>query len=393
VQAQDAALFTAAERILSEAVGQPLQFDSIERLTGPDGSKTLYRCRAAFGPGTTGAFVIKKGPPRPAVPDSAVGGGHGGFCHDWAGAEFLSSLAGRPPISPRYYGGDLYHGFFVLEDLGEHRSLVEPLLGSDAASAEAGLMKYGACLGSLHAATAGSAGAFEALFAARFPRQPPFVEEVDGLEARLSDVQSLLDALGVPTAPELAAEMQRVGEAGSRPGPFLAYLHGDPCPDNLFDLGDHYRLIDFEWGHFGHALLDAVYPRMIWPSCWCAHRLPEATLGRMENRYRMELVQGCPVAQDDAAWETAMVDMCALTLINRLGWDLPGALKADRQRGRATVRQRTLAQLEAFVQTTETFRRRPALRAAASRLRDVLRACWADTPPLGTYPALGGEPA
>jgi hypothetical protein len=292
-----------------------------------------------------------------------------------------------PPISPRYYGGDTAHGFFIMEDLGEHRSLVEPLLHGNRAGAESGLLKYGTCLGRLHAATAGKAEALEALFAARFPGQGPFTEEVHQLEARMAQVKSLLDGLDVPFHGALASEMQTVWEAATRPGPFLTYIHGDPCPDNLFDLGDHDRLIDFEWGHFGHALLDAVYPRMLWPSCWCANRLPEAAITHLENGYRTALMQGCPAAQDDAAWETGLAAMCALTLVNRLGWDLPGALRADRTRGMATVRQRTLAQLQAFVTTAEAMHKLPALLGAAGRLLEVLQARWAETPPLAYFPA------
>jgi DNA-3-methyladenine glycosylase I len=37
---------------------------------------------------------------------------------------------------------------------------------------------------------------------------------------------------------------------------------------------DELRLIDFEFGRLGHALMDGTYGRMIFPSCWCANRLP-----------------------------------------------------------------------------------------------------------------------
>jgi hypothetical protein len=50
-------------------------------------------------------------------------------------------------------------------------------------------------------------------------------------------------------------------------------------------------------------------------------------------------------------------------------------------------RQRTLAQLEAFIKTAEMFHKLPALREAASHLFSLLQMLWVDTPPLSLYPA------
>jgi hypothetical protein len=383
---QNTSPMRAAEKIVSNSLGRPINFTSTERLTGPGGSSILYRCFATSGSEPAGTFIIKKTAGSLFSVENLDAWEVRGFFNDWMGAEFLSSLNPDDPISPLFYGGDLSQGFFVLEDLGEHRSLVGPLLHGDAASVETGLVKYYTCLGTLHAMTAGKAGVFGAMFSAKFPGQP-FAEEIHELGERMKNLQLCLDQLGVPTNSRLVGEIKAVTGAVSLPGPFLVYIHSDPCPDNLFDLGDRYRFIDFEWGHFGHALLDAVYPRMIWPSCWCANRLPEEMIARMENSYRAELIQGCPEAQEDAVWETALVHMCGITMLNRLGWDLERGLKEDHKRGIATIRQRILAQLEAFIKTSETFHRLPALRGAASHLFSLLQVRWVETPPLPLYPA------
>lgn len=384
---QNTSLIRAAETIVSNSSGRPISFTSMERLTGPGQSSTLYRCFAASGSEPAGTFIIKTAAGSPFSIENLDALEVRGFFNDWKGAEFLSSLLPDDPISPLFYGGDLSQGFFVLEDLGEHRSLVDPLLHGDAVSAETGLLKYYACLGTLHAMTAGKAGVFGAMFSAKFPGQQPFADELHELGARMKKVQQQLDQLGVPTNSRLVGEIQAVTDAVSLPGPFLVYIHSDPCPDNVFDLGDRYRLIDFEWGHFGHALLDAVYPRMIWPSCWCANRLPEEMIARMENSYRAELIRGCPEAQENAVWEPALVHMCGITMLNRLGWDLERVLEGDHKRGIATIRQRILAQLEAFIKTSEAFHRLPALRGAASHLFSLLQVRWVETPPLPLYPA------
>jgi hypothetical protein len=364
----------------------------MERLTGPDGSKTLFRCLAVSGGEPAGAFILKLAGSHFSI-DNLHAWENRGFFNDWMGAEFLSSLHPDNPISPLFYGGDLGEGFFVLEDLGEPRSLVDPLLHGDAASVEAGLLKYAVCLGTLHASSAGKAGEFEARFSARFPGRKPFADELHELGARMKKVQQQLAALGMPNNGRLVEEIGAVTEAVSRPGPFLVFMHSDPCPDNLFDLGDHYRLIDFESSHFGHALLDIVHPRMFWPGCWCANRLPDTMIARLENVYRAELIRGCPEAQENVIWETALVHMCGITLLSKLSSDLERALTADRQQGLATMRQRDLAHLEAFIKTSEAFNKLPALRGAASQLYTMLQARWAETAPLPFYPAFDRPPA
>lgn len=384
---QNTSLIKSAETMIANSLRKAIKFTAMERLTGPGGDSILYRCFAASGSELTSTFIIKKAA-RSLLSVENLNAEQGRrFLNGWVGAEFLSSLHLDNPISPYFYGGDLEQGFFVLEDLGAHRNLVDPLLHGDPVSAESGLMKYYTCLETLHAMTAGKAEEFEVMFSARFPGQQPFAEELLGIGIRMQKVQELLDQLGVPTSSEIASEMEAVTGAVTQPGPFLTYIHADPCPDNLFDMGDRYRLIDFEWGHFGHALLDAVYPRMLWPSCWCASRLPEEVVASIENSYRARLIQGCPEAQEDAVWELGLVSMCGMTLLNRLAWDLERALQEDHKRGIASIRQRTLAQLEAFIKTAEAFHKLPALCGVASHLYSLLRMRWIDTPPLTLFPA------
>jgi hypothetical protein len=359
----------------------------MERLTGRGGESILDRGLSTLASEAASSFMIKKSARSLLSVENLSTEQGKRFLNDWVGAEFLSSLLPDNRISPVFYGGDLEQGFFVLEDLGEHHNLVNPLLQGDAVNAEDGLLKYCIALGTLHAMTSGKARVYEAMFSARFPGQQPFAEELLGIVERMQSVYELLEHLGIPATKEMDHELKEVTDAVSRPGPFLAYIHADPCPDNLFDMGDHYRFIDFEWGHFGHALLDAVYPRMMWPSCWCANRLPDEILTQMESNYRAKLIEGCPQTQEDAVWELGFVQMCAMTLLNRLAWDLEQALPEDRKRGIASIRQRILAQLESFTKTSENFHKLPALCGIASQLYSLLQTRWADTVPLPLYPA------
>ena len=147
------------------------------------------------------------------------------------------------------------------------------------------------------------------------------------------------------------------------------------------------RLIDFEFGRFGHALMDGTYGRMLFPTCWCANRLPSALVSRMETVYRAELVKGCPEAQEDRIFEGALVRVCGFWLLSTLNRDLEHALDADRTWGIATIRQRLLARVETFIMTAEEYDHLPALRGMASRLLEVLHKAWHETHPLPLYPA------
>lgn len=209
------------------------------------------------------------------------------------------------------------------------------------------------------------------------------------LDERIERLHAGLRRLDVHVGAAFLQELEMVRATIDRPGPFLTYIHGDPCPDNLFLVGDRAHLIDFEFGRFGHALIDGVYGRMMFPTCWCANRLPDTVLSRIESAYRAELVKGCPEAQDDRVFEAALVRVCAFWWLNTLGWHLEGALRDDRTWGIATVRSRLLARLEVFLTIAGARAELPAVGDMAERLLEVLRTRWPETPRLPLYPAFG----
>ena len=88
----------------------------------------------------------------------------------------------------------------------------------------------------------------------------------------------------------------------------------------------------------------------------------------MEAVYRAELVNGCSHAQEDRIFERAVVEACGFWLFNTLSRHLDGALEADHTCGIATMRQRLLARLEAFVGVAEEFNQLPGLRGIAGRV-------------------------
>jgi Phosphotransferase enzyme family len=380
-----APILAAAERLLSKEFGREVRLGDAARLSEDGRRNLLLRSRDLSG-GFPASFIIKKVVVDAYDPDDTASWDVRRFFSDWVGAQFLSAISDSPH-SPRFYGGDYSLGFFILEDLGHHRSLVEPLLEGDAATAEGALIKFSACLGALHAATIGQSATFEGLFRAIRPQLGTLAQAATGLDDRVHQLQAGLDGLGVRAEMGLPRELEAMVDAIESPGPFLSYIHGDPCPDNVFWTGEQLRLIDFEFGRFGHALVDGTYGRMLFPTCWCANCLPSALVSKMEAVYRGELVKGCPEAQDDRIFETALARVCGFWLLSTLSRDLTRAVEADRTWGIATLRQRLLARLEAFITTAEACDQLPALRGTASRLLEVLRKAWPEAPPVPLYPA------
>lgn len=393
-------LLAAAEQVLSTALGSQIHINEIERLTRRGRRNLLLRCRLTDPVrDLPSSFILKKVEAKIYNSEDTDSWDTMRFFRDWVGAQFLSTIPRQSDHGPLCYGGDRNLGFCILEDLGHHFSLVEPLLGKDSSRAERILLKYADRLGQLHADTIGKAATFEELFhsvgptarlstlymtsqAARLPTQG-----VNGLNQCLLTLQARLGSLGVHLESGLSQELASLVSAVTDPGPFWAYVHADPCPDNVFDTGEALRLIDFEFGHFGHSLIDATYGRMIFPTCWCASRLPDAVVSKMEIEYRARLIQGCPEAQDDNIFETALTTICGFWLLSTLIRHLEDALENDQNWGIATNRQRVLARLEAFIHTSEQFAKLPILQGMSSSLLELLHQRWADTPQLALYPA------
>jgi len=383
-------LTAEAERMLSDSFGSQIRFTYVERLSEPDRRNLILRCLSTPTGNFPSKFIIKKVEADVYDPDNPNSWDTQRFFSDWIGSQFLSSLGGEASHGPQFYGGNRDLGFIILEDMGQHRSLVEPLLHEDAASAEAALLRYSTRLGKLQADTVNKYRLFEKLFHSVSSSGRSFAAREQKIEERIQKVQTLMDALRVPLDAATLQELQEIRSAVIDPGSFLAYIHGDPCPDNVFDNNQQMRLIDFEFGHFGHALIDATYARMIFPTCWCANRLPQSMVMQIESRYRTELIKGCSEAQEDNIWEHALVTICGYWLLNTLGWHLEPALKEDQDWGRASLRQRILARLEAFVITSEEFGRFQAVHETADRLRDTLGERWPETQSLPLYPAFQG---
>ena len=240
----------------------------------------------------------------------------------------------------------------------------------------------------LHSDTLGKAAEFQELYRTVAPNMKPAKAGID-----IHQHKSRLENLGIHPESDWLRDLETIHQTVSNPDRFLAYIHTDACPDNVLDTGSKLRLIDFETGFFGHALIDAACARMMFPSCWCSKRLPDAMIQQMENTYRTILIQHCPVAADDEIFETALVNSCGFWLLYTLSRHFEYAGKKDGYLGISTIRQRILARLSAFIAISQELNRLPGLRATSSRLLDLLHQRWSDVPNLPFYPAFQTQDA
>lgn len=327
----------------------------------------------------------------------------GRFARDWAGLEFLSSLEAEHPITPQFYGGSIRHRFILIEDLGEHHiSLVDSLTGRDQTLAKRALLRFVKCLGQLHANGYGKTNKYlESLKKIRPEAESQEEKYHITLNKTLPKLASLLDQLHVAFPEAAQSEIAKVFKTNLTPGPFTTLVHGDICPDNLFDdqQTNELRLIDFEWGFVKSALLDGTYLRMSFPTCWCAKRIPEVLIPSLEASYRQELMKTIPAAANDAEYNTAYVEACAFWMLKAVlfiedvleyeetwpsGDTPPDSLwKPETNQ----LRPRVLSRLQAFIDIAKQHEKLPHLVSMAEQILKELHTRWPNTKPLDVYPA------
>ena len=178
------------------------------------------------------------------------------------------------------------------------------------------------------------------------------------------------------------------------------YLHGDICPDNVYFQGNEIRLIDFEFGDYGHALIDGTYLRMSMPSCWCSKAVPDNVLHRMEAIYRDELKSRLDLAADDSIYNKQLVYACAYWIIRALQslheiklidneWICPsGPVDSDSkwEPKENAFRPRILSRLAAFITCAKFTGHLPQLCKASTHLLSHLKKTWPEAQNIDVFP-------
>jgi hypothetical protein len=387
-----------AGKVLSEKLGEPVGLEIREIF-----HEATARCTVARGPRDISPTVIVKrakptGRNRFDPTDANPGGVAYRLYNEWAGLEFLGRAPMEGSPTPRFLGGDRESGFVVVEDVGEE-DLDEVLMASEPRKAHSALVRYSSILGQVHAGTANRLDEYRQIRSALGPDAAP-ADEVWGTRPfftkRIEELRGIFVTIGFEPGDGFYDELEQVNGAIGEPGPFLTYTHGDPGPDNLRIAAGRSVLIDFEHGNLRHALTDAVYGRMPFPTSWRVNRIPKEIVKDMEASYRSELIKGCLEVGVESRFSKALVDACAYWVTTKLAFSLQKpsgphdrltALERDHNWGISTLRQIVLASLEAFVDTAGEFGLYPGLERAFVELHRELSGRWNSPTGMPYYPA------
>src|SRR5215831_5766537 len=298
--------------------------------------------------------------------------------NEWAALRYLEDLHCDPPVSAKFYAGsvDSVGPFIVMDDLGSgDGSPYQVLQGNDPEAAEQAVLDYAVTLGRLHGCGCVRPERFRELRAGLPlpPRRRPLFHDPwsdassyspEETRQAIAEYRAVVSALGVPPESGIDDEIEQVTHSvEAHHGEFLALCQGDQnSMRQCIRRGKAHRMIDFGVAGLRHALI--------------------------EEAYRKEVSARCPAAGNEARFRQAMVEAAARWSVFHMIWRVPDAIKADRPRGGATLRQQVLAWLSAFVEMSEEFDHFPALGKSAHRVHGRLKSQWpSDTHNIPLFPA------
>jgi hypothetical protein len=235
----------------------------------------------------------------PVVIKQIVGGPDAAqrYAREAAALRLAGQHGDAPPVAPRLLGTDPDTATLVLERLADVRP------------ADGWQVDYAAALARLHAL--GRHAESSALPA----WSGPTGADVDAFVALAATLQIPVPA---QVSGQLHDVVSRLGTTTAR-----CLLHGDPCPDNALHTRDGVRFVDFEQAAIGDGLVELVYLRIGFPTCWCVTSTSEPLLQRAEQAYQ-------------AAWRTATGDELRVDVTDAcIGWLLRGDALVERaERGK-----------------------------------------------------------
>jgi hypothetical protein len=377
-----------AEKLVSDSFGRDIQLAPVE-IAGPGtGRAHILRMRTSVDdPSIPKSFIVKLvNEDYPWVSGKAEL--FRTFFNEWATYEFFRQLKLPELIVPRFYGGDAEAGVIVIEDLGKVENAYDAVFGADATYAEEMLIGWMETIGRMHALTVGRQEMFHRIRSALGPT-PPETSKTRQKHLMVENFRRTCELVGVKLRRGCVKEIEKIATIVANPGVFAALSKVDNTPGDCVKVGSKLKILDFEFGKFQHALLDATVLRMIYPTAWRGEYLtPASVIVQAETAYRKELMKCCPQAEDDVLFARAFVGAAAYWCLDNDGQFSPefvsGLLEEDNSwRGR----QRVVQRLRILAKTSEEFGQLPAIGATAQDLESKLCDLWPEAKMMAYYPA------
>lgn len=280
----------------------------------------------------------------------------------------------------------LWCGEWNEEDLGESRSLEDLLDHGDVPAIRRALRALAIPMARLAVASSGKEGVFEGLRTAlpgaeSVGRSREAARWIDGF-ARL---QAWTHVLGIRPVPGFRNAFEQVAEVFARPGPYLAFSHGDPAPSNNHIAGDRVRLMDFEYGAYRHALYDITAWYVLCP-------LPPEWVSDLETAFQQFLRTGPArgLIDNEMRYREAWGMMCTYRALAMLTWFPIDLLDGDKSWVPGwTMRPAMISTVLRLQTATANIPSLHPMSELGARMAEVLQARW---PELGNgaiaWPAL-----
>ena len=203
----------------------------------------------------------------------------------------------------------------------------------------------------------------------------------------------LAERLGVGVPAGLTATLDDLAERLNAAG-HHALLHGDPCPGNAMRTTSGIMFVDLEQAALGDGRAELAYPRIGFPTCWCATSVPGPALRQAEAAYRATwrartgTEAGGDLTEACAGWlirGDALVQRAHRGRADQLA-RLPDE---DWRWGTATARQRLLHRLAVVAALGADHPRLASLASLSSAIRERILALW---PGLEELPVADDDP-
>lgn len=251
--------------------------------------------------GDTVRFLVQMGTGRErAVIAKRIKGEPGHGFNDWAGLTFLSWLEATSALVSHLLGGSEPLKLHLLADLGDDVSFAEILASGDGAAVTRSLALQAEALARVVATTRNAEQNFyrlrQGLPGTALNRQR---EVIIWMRAQ-TRVSLFLSRFSLDLPPGVDASPRAIAALYREPGRWLAFCHGDPAPSNNVMTADAFKLIDFEFAAYRHALYDVTAWQVLCPS-------PYAWVRQLRHDFRWHLASEDSLTLDDEfsfAWDT-----------------------------------------------------------------------------------------
>ncbi|MFK5689877.1 hypothetical protein ACI3EY_09455 [Ornithinimicrobium sp. LYQ92] len=344
-------------------------------LGGSGRSQVQRRPVLAGPPGWGASVVVKRFLPQPVGSRAAMGWGRE-----------VTGLA-HLPAAARLLAADEDAQSLVMEDVGEHPTLADALLGGDPAAAWRHTLGWAATLGSAVVA------------------DPRVLERARrglgaGVLAQDRDVRREYPRAGLARLAEVAG-VRGAGAATAQALDLVDWLEsdtsrqvlgpGDACPDNAVLAPDGVRLVDLERTGVRHVAYEAAYAAEPFSTCWCVFTPPAGLTTAMLDAFTGACA--VPGLREDPDWPRQVRAAVVLWVLSGGLWLMDGAV-GDRVMAPSG---RTGPPFRALL----LARWRWVVRECGEELPDIAYACeeaigwalrsWRDSPlELPGYPAFAG---